>query len=155
MKDYLRKISNLIRVFLITVFLMSGTLLLSGCESISPTTVCVFTRSCSPDVVVDKPKPNQTKEEVKEILRHDDLTGIDLTGVDLHDANLRGRNLSRVKLSGADLHDAKLQGAKLREADLSGADLRNANLSGADLTGANLSGADLTGANLEGTKMPT
>ena len=49
--------------------------------------------------------------------------------------------------------ECDLSGVNLSGAHLIGADLRNANLQGANLEGANLEGADLTGANLEGANL--
>ena len=82
----------------------------------------------------------------------------------LEDTNLRGVDLSGVKLIGARISDSDLTGANLSGADLSGADLSHTSLESVDLSGANLTKAnlwdtelftvDLTNANLTGARMP-
>ena len=82
----------------------------------------------------------------------------------LEDTNLRGVDLSGVKLIGARISDSDLTGATLSGADLSGADLSHTSLESVDLSGANLTKAnlwdtelftvDLTNANLTGARMP-
>ena len=71
----------------------------------------------------------------------------------LSHANLRGVNLNRANLSNADLSRADLSYASLNKADLSGADLSYADLTGADLIGATLSRAKLTFGNLSRAQM--
>ncbi len=110
-----------------------------------------------------------TREEViRRLQRGDkferaDLKGLDLSKVKLPNAvfdraDLDGANFEASELSGAvmrrtSLREAYLVGANLsgvnfENADLEGAKLERANLSGANLTRANLEGANLTGANL-------
>src|SRR5688572_4747496 len=71
----------------------------------------------------------------------------------LSHANLRGVNLNRANLSNTDLSRADLSYASLNKADLSGGDLSYADLTGADLIGATLSRAKLTFANLSRAQM--
>jgi uncharacterized protein YjbI with pentapeptide repeats len=75
---------------------------------------------------------------------------------EVHD--LRGANLSAVRLDGAilrgvDLREASLEGCSLVDADLSGADLRGASLRSAFLNGANLTRSLLAGADLGGAEL--
>lgn len=89
----------------------------------------------------------------KDMLKQQDLAGMDFSGwslgtADLSGKNLRGADLSnahlgKANLSGADLRNANLQYANLGMASLAGADLRYSDLREANLTGADLSGADL------------
>lgn len=99
------------------------------------------------------------KQKIREIIeRHQhylqkDVVGWEKMRADLSYADLRGKDLSRVKLSGAnlsnaDLRDANLCWAYLNGADLSGAWIADADLHFADLRGANLNEADVKGANL-------
>lgn len=80
--------------------------------------------------------------------------GVDISGVTnfssaiLRRADLRGVDLSGIKLVRVDLTESNLSGARLIDVDLSDANLTGANLSDADLRGATLRGADLTSANL-------
>jgi uncharacterized protein YjbI with pentapeptide repeats len=67
--------------------------------------------------------------------------------------DLRGADLSQMRLARANLEKADLTGARLSMADLRGANLRGANLQGADLKGADLSLANLNGARLAGTSI--
>jgi uncharacterized protein YjbI with pentapeptide repeats len=72
--------------------------------------------------------------------------------------DLRGQNLSGLKLSGADFRAARLDGTDLFDTDLSGAYLRGAHLRGAQMGNANLTGsqlpkADLRGADLSGARL--
>jgi uncharacterized protein YjbI with pentapeptide repeats len=80
----------------------------------------------------------QANPEVKPVLSH---------------ANMRGVNLNRANLSNTDLSRADLSHASLNKADLSGADLSYADLTGSDLIGATLSRAKLTFANLSRAQM--
>jgi len=93
-------------------------------------------------------------------------TRLDLFAADLPEKNLKGVDLTRVKLEKADLTESDLTDAVLREADLSGIDgsqmklvdviahrasFREAFVDGADLSGADFSQAAFTGANLSGS----
>ncbi len=71
----------------------------------------------------------------------------------LSHANLHGVNLNRANLSNTDLSRANLSHTSLNKANLTGADLSYADLTGADLIGAILSGAKLTFANLSRAQM--
>ncbi len=97
-------------------------------------------------------------------LAHQDLAGVNLSGLDLSNVDLQGANLSHAKLfktnlSGANLTEANLESSELTGADLSDANLEHANMKGAGLGmatlkktrlfKANLSDATLTKANLE------
>lgn len=87
-----------------------------------------------------------------------DLSGEDLTGLAEPFKNLRGANLTEVKLIGAvllgrDFTDtnfrrANLHGSNLGLTNFTRADLGGAHLDDADLSRANLTDADLTGATL-------
>ena len=61
----------------------------------------------------------------------------------LKNSQLRGVDLSRIKLSGAKIANSDLREANLSFADLSEAQLRNVNLKGANLREADLEGAAL------------
>ena len=84
-------------------------------------------------------------------LRGADLSGLKLNHLDLGKARLAGGNLSGARLfraPDADLRRARLVGTDLGAADLGGADLREALLRGTNLTDANLANATLCDANL-------
>jgi len=79
-------------------------------------------------------------------------------GEDLSEQDLRGIDLSGLKLSGGIFRNAILSGTNLKEsilsgADFSGADLSKANLAFTDLSAAKLTDADLTGADLSNSKL--
>jgi uncharacterized protein YjbI with pentapeptide repeats len=89
---------------------------------------------------------------VRPDLRGANLSGVRLRGADLTRADFRGADLARAHLTGANFLRANLSAANLRGADLRGAslhlaELREANLFTADLRMADLTGADFTGAN--------
>jgi uncharacterized protein YjbI with pentapeptide repeats len=86
-------------------------------------------------------------------LRGRNLTGIKLTSTDLREANLRDTNLSGINLIKADLRLANLSKANLSAAILNEAQLLIANLSHANLTDSSLVGADLRRANLQYTTL--
>lgn len=97
-----------------------------------------------PDISVDLSDANLSKMQIR---------GADLSGVRLQRANLTRANLSKAKLIDADLSQANLSSAKLSqtyliEANLTKCSLQYADLSKAILVKANLSMADLTGAKL-------
>lgn len=105
-----------------------------------------------------------TRDDVqKRIQRGEKLDRADLRGIDLSKLRLAKASLDRADLEGANLEatelaQASLKRASLREAylvgaDLSGANLENADLEGAKLERANLTGANLTRANLEGADL--
>jgi uncharacterized protein YjbI with pentapeptide repeats len=79
------------------------------------------------------------------------LSGTNLNGANLSHAELNGAKLQDAQLRGVNLTEVKLCGANLSDADLNGADLRRANLSGAILCRAKLSNANLSDTNLSGT----
>jgi uncharacterized protein YjbI with pentapeptide repeats len=91
-----------------------------------------------------------------------ELRGADLTGLKLFKVDLSGADLSEVDFSETSLYQANLSGANLCKANFSTAILQEANLSGASLIEANLkdkkfpktnlSGSDLSRANLSGAK---
>ncbi len=99
--------------------------------------------------------PSITRESIIEGAKHgetfanEDLKGLDLSNIKIDKLNLQAAILSGVNFKNTDLSGAMLAEANLAHADLSYANLRDANLKDADLTGANLTGADLTGACLE------
>ncbi|HKO99962.1 MAG TPA: toll/interleukin-1 receptor domain-containing protein [Pyrinomonadaceae bacterium] len=76
-------------------------------------------------------------------LSNADLSGRNLSKIDFFGAYLRGTNLD-----GADLQDANLVGADLSEASLRRVNFTHADLTNADISRANLKGANLTKANL-------
>lgn len=82
-------------------------------------------------------------------LKGADLTGVKLMGRDLRKAVLANANLTDANLSGADLRQADLQNVILTSAVLRHANLREAKLGGADLIDADLSGAKIEGIELE------
>jgi uncharacterized protein YjbI with pentapeptide repeats len=84
-------------------------------------------------------------------LRGRNLSGIKLTSTDLREANLRDTNLTGINLIQADLKLANLSKANLSEAVLNEAQLLIADLSHANLKDASLIGADLRRANLQQT----
>jgi hypothetical protein len=86
-------------------------------------------------------------------LRGADLTRVRLSRVDLRKANLTGADLRRVPCLLADLREADLTGANLARASLRFANLCRADLQGANLEGADLAYADLQMANLSGAKL--
>ena len=93
-------------------------------------------------------------------LRGADLTGlklfkVDLSGSDLSEVDFSETSLYQANLSGANLCKANLSTAILQEADLSGASLIEANLKDKKFPATNLSGADLSKANLDGAKFYT
>ena len=96
--------------------------------------------------VTPQPRPRLSFPQVEAALRlgknlgHQDLSGLDLTGLNFRGADLRAVNLT----------DADLEGVALDGADLRGAILVRANLRRAQLTGADLGAADLTDAYLDG-----
>lgn len=71
-----------------------------------------------------------------------EIKGMDLSGIKIPKADLRSRNLSKVSFK-----DADLSGALFVDSVLTGA-----NFSGANLNGADFSDADLEGVNLKGAK---
>ncbi|WP_051452189.1 TIR domain-containing protein [Actinospica robiniae] len=75
------------------------------------------------------------------------------TGADLRDAQLRGQDLSAMRLRSARLSGSNLDDCLLVRTDLTGADLTNARLRGAKLNDAKLTGADLTGADLSWARL--
>jgi uncharacterized protein YjbI with pentapeptide repeats len=82
------------------------------------------------------------------------LNGINLSKANLEDANLMGANLQEAKLdrarfTGANLSRANLEGADLTEATIHETELTNAILRNADLRRAKIIGTNLTCANLE------
>lgn len=77
-----------------------------------------------------------------------DLSGEDLTGLVQPYKDLRGANLTEIKLIGAALLGRDFTGANFRRANLHGAKLGLTNLTRADLSGADLADADLSRANL-------
>jgi len=94
-------------------------------------------------------------------------TRLDLFAADLPEKNLKGVDLTRVKLEKADLTATDLTDAVLREADLSGIDgsgmklvdvvahranFRDAWMDGVDLSGADFTQAAFAGANLSGSR---
>lgn len=100
----------------------------------------------------------------KEPFEHENLSGLDLSGLDFSNAicrntNFEKANLKEVNFSGADLSGSNLarcglaelnfQGAKLVNADLSGADLSSADLRDAVLDDADFSAAVLENARLD------
>jgi uncharacterized protein YjbI with pentapeptide repeats len=86
-------------------------------------------------------------------LRGANLSGIRLDQVALYGAHLEHADATRAVLSRSNLREASLAGATLSEVDLMGASLSKANLEGARLNGANLERADLSGANLRGADL--
>ncbi len=86
-------------------------------------------------------------------LRGRNLTGIKLTSTNLREANLRDTNLSGINLIQADLRLANLSKANLSSAILNEAQLLITNLSHANLNDSSLVGADLRRANLEYTTL--
>ncbi|MGB3535120.1 MAG: pentapeptide repeat-containing protein [Microcoleaceae cyanobacterium] len=86
-------------------------------------------------------------------LRGRNLSGIKLTSTDLREANLRDTNLSGINLIQADLKLANLSKADLSGSVLNEAKLLIADLSYANLTDSNLIGADLRRANLQHTTL--
>ena len=79
-----------------------------------------------------------------------DLRGADLRGVELSEIKLNGIGLSRADLRGARLSRAILKWADLSNVQFSEADLREVDLSEANLTGADFSHAHLDRVNLRG-----
>lgn len=76
---------------------------------------------------------------------------------DFSDADLRNRDLKRVKIHYGLFDDSTLRGADLRGSDLTGssfdsADLKNVRFDGANLSGAKIYEADLRGATLNGCR---
>ncbi|HBM90493.1 MAG TPA: pentapeptide repeat-containing protein [Rhodospirillaceae bacterium] len=72
--------------------------------------------------------------------------------------DMRGANLSSVKLAGtiainSNFEDANMSKSTIVRGNLSGANLKGANLSGADLSQCELKNVNLKGANLVGVKM--
>ena len=117
-------------------------------------------------------------ENIRKLLPHADLRGMDLrdvygSGFDLCGANLRGADLSGSvfaegylisteahtkhhlgdMLHGSDFSESDLRGADLRHANLAGCDFSYANLCGAILDGADLTRAILRGAHLSGASL--
>lgn len=87
-----------------------------------------------------------------------DMDGITVRGGDwswtnLRLQNLKGLDLSEVKLVGADLYAADLTECNLTNADLTKTSLKDANLTSADLRGATLSESDLSTATLKETRL--
>ena len=79
-------------------------------------------------------------------LREVDLRGVNMTGVKLFRANLAGSDLDYTNLSNTDLSKAEMIRADLSHANLSGARMGRVNLSYADLFHANLSHCYLANA---------
>ncbi len=79
----------------------------------------------------------------KLVLRHCDLTGLDISNRDLSDAELLNCDFSRANLTNSKLERARLNCSIFRSASLS-----RANLSKSDLRGCVLASADLSMANL-------
>ena len=82
-----------------------------------------------------------------------DCPWCDLRGADLTNLRLDGVDLGGADLTEADLSDAVLTGVDLTGADLTGAVLTGADLTGTDLTGADLDQVDLSATVLEGAKL--
>ena len=92
-------------------------------------------------------------KQIADLLKQDDLSGAELSGVslggrDLRGKILRGADLSHAHLGGADLTGADLRNANLYKANLGASKLIGADLRYSDLREANMSGCDLTGADL-------
>ncbi len=86
-------------------------------------------------------------------LRGKNLTGLKLDSTDLREANLRDADLSGINLVQADLKLANFSGANLSAAVLNETQLLIANLTEADLSDASLVGADLRRAHLQHTTL--
>ena len=95
------------------------------------------------------------------VLRHCDLSGLDLSNLDFTSAELIGCDFSGADLQKSTFRHANIVGARFHKANLAGsnmarADLRAARFDRADLTGAVLDGADLRrGALVTEGLMPT
>lgn len=93
-----------------------------------------------------------TRERVQERITrgegfaNDDLRGIDLSGLKMSGVDFNEAILTGVCLRQSDLSAANLTGANLEETDFSGAILRGASLTEADFSRADLSQADLSDA---------
>jgi len=88
------------------------------------------------------------KYKVTADLSEANLSGLDLSGVDFHGANLRETDLSGAKLEHADFIEADLTNAKLNNAKLFDAEFYGANLIGTELKKAGLLRTNFVYANL-------
>ena len=86
-------------------------------------------------------------------LQHAELRGKDLTGIRLMCANLKNADLGRANLSGADLRGANLWGANLQYVILKKAELNRVDLRWANLNDCNLSQSILDGAHMQGAQL--
>ena len=85
------------------------------------------------------------------LIEHADLSRANLREVDLRGVNMSFVKLFRANLAGSDLDYTNLSHCDLSKAELIRADLSNANLAGARMGRVNLSYADLFKANLANT----
>ena len=88
-----------------------------------------------------------------DLIKRDNLSGLDLRFADLSDKDLRQKNFTSAILENVDLSNANLSYATLSNADLRNANLRNAILQDAYLDNARLDNADLTYANLRNANL--
>jgi len=86
-------------------------------------------------------------------LDQQDLSGAELSGTNMSHASLWNANLSNAELNNTDLTHANLWDANLVRAELNKANLSDALLADADLSEAWLSDANLSRAHLDGTNL--
>ena len=99
-----------------------------------------------------------TPVELVEILRRHDRFVKGKPGgarADLRGADLSGLRLPEINLHGASLAGSSFRKSEVKEADFSTADLYGANFEHADATAANFERADLSGARVQFVKMET
>ena len=93
-------------------------------------------------------------------VRGANMSNVKMKDNDFQSANMQGTYLMGANIQGGKLEKSNLEGAVLMGATISGVSLNGSSLQGAKMIGANLEGADLSGANLEGatydvnTKLP-
>ncbi len=99
-----------------------------------------------------------TNKDAKIDLRFADLSGVNLTSIDLHIANLRGAKIRESCLDfsilhGAELKKADMTGSWLREADIRIANMASSIMENVNMQGAFLVKSDLTDAYLVNANM--
>lgn len=150
MQSILQKAKRIVGVFLFTIFLITGMVLIPATQakanesSGTNTTNCggIFVSGCGNGDTVKGNKQVGTTEP-KNNISGENLSGFNLHNTNLTGADLSNANLTRVELSGANLSEVKLSKANLSGADFSGVDWSKVNLSKPDLLA--LIQANLTG----------
>lgn len=77
-------------------------------------------------------------------VRGKDLSGLRIVGLNLHAVDFRGTDLRNTTFAGANLERAQFAGAQLNGTTFAGCNLVNADFHGADVSGANFSGSNFS-----------